>query len=100
MKSACRELDRRLSCGRLLTVETLSTHSSSATADRAPAFPSWREWLLFVIQIVIVAGVEVSDDLLRGKVFARDVAETQANAERVMQFEASHACEHPCHSHP
>jgi hypothetical protein len=90
MKSACRELDRRLSRSGLLTVETLSTNPSSATIDRAPAFPSWQEWLLFIVQIVIVAGVEVSDDLLRGKVFPRDVAETQANAERVVQFEASH----------
>jgi hypothetical protein len=55
------------------------------------SFPTWKEWWLFLIQIVVVTCIEVSDDLLRGLVFPRDIAATQANAVRVMDFEQDHS---------
>jgi hypothetical protein len=55
-----------------------------------PAFPTRNEWLLLLIQVVLVTAIEVSDDLLRGLAFPRDIGTTQVNAVRVMDFEQDH----------
>jgi hypothetical protein len=47
-------------------------------------------WIAFAIQILLVALVEVGDDLLRGRVTAQDPRVGIANALRVEKFEAAH----------
>ena len=55
-----------------------------------PAFPTLKEWCSFLIQVVLVTCIEVSDDLLRGLVFPRSVGPTEAHAVWVMDFEQDH----------
>jgi hypothetical protein len=50
----------------------------------------WRTWLSFLVQIGLVAAVEVSDDLLRGAIAEHDSATGIANADRVVSFETAH----------
>ena len=54
------------------------------------AFPTWPEWRSFLLQALLVAGIELSDDFYRGVISPRPVAFPQANAVHVMDFERSH----------
>jgi len=54
------------------------------------AFPTWREWCSFLLQIVLVVGIELCDDVYHGFISLRATALPQANAVRVMNFEQSH----------
>lgn len=47
-------------------------------------------WFIFAIQILLVASVELGDDLIRGMVTAHDPRVGMANALRVENFEAAH----------
>ncbi|HWE64364.1 MAG TPA: phosphatase PAP2 family protein, partial [Chloroflexota bacterium] len=51
---------------------------------------TWREWRSFILQVCLVVGIELSDDITRGFFFHRPVGPAQENALRVMQFEQSH----------
>jgi len=42
------------------------TRPAILRAAAQPSFPTWKEWGFFLIQIVLVSCIEVSDDLLRG----------------------------------
>jgi membrane-associated phospholipid phosphatase len=47
-------------------------------------------WFAFAIQILLVASVELGDDLIRGMVTAQDPRTGIANALRIEKFEAAH----------
>ena len=47
-------------------------------------------WLSFLLQIALVAGVEVGDDLLRALISPNDPRTAVANAGRIVDFEAAH----------
>jgi hypothetical protein len=53
-------------------------------------WPTRCEWLLFVLQVVLVVMVEVGDDILRGNFWRPNPAESMQNARDVAAFEASH----------
>lgn len=60
-------------------------------ARQSPAsFPTWGEWVSFLLQVCLVVGIEVSDDITRGKFFPRAPGPAQANAEAVARFEQAH----------
>ncbi len=63
---------------------------ATAHGRARPAFPTWPEWGAFLLQIVLVIGIELSDDIYHGFISRRPVALPQANAVHVMRFEQSH----------
>ncbi len=52
--------------------------------------PSWREWRSFVLQLILVVGIELSDDTVRGLMAPRPVGPALVNAVHVMDFEQAH----------
>jgi len=54
------------------------------------AFPTWPEWGSFLLQILLVVGIELCDDIYHGFISPRPIALPQANAVRVVLFEQSH----------
>jgi membrane-associated phospholipid phosphatase len=53
-------------------------------------FPSLREWGAFTLQVGLVVGIELSDDITRGMIAPRAPEPAQANALQVMHFEQEH----------
>lgn len=53
-------------------------------------WPTWREWGLFILQALLIVGIEVSDDMVRGLIAPRPIGPPLANAIRVMDFERAH----------
>ncbi|HEX6510330.1 MAG TPA: phosphatase PAP2 family protein, partial [Chloroflexota bacterium] len=53
-------------------------------------WPSAWQWVLFAMQVVIVAMVEVGDDVIRGNFWRPDTREALGHARDVATFEASH----------
>lgn len=52
--------------------------------------PAWRDWLSFLAQISLVAGVELGDEFARGTIAQHDSYTGLANALRVVDFEDAH----------
>jgi hypothetical protein len=75
-----------------LTLNQPTTTSSTLSSRRLPArrWPTGREWLLFAVQVLLVAMVEVGDDILRGNIWRPDAMEALRNARMVAAFEWSH----------
>lgn len=57
---------------------------------RRRAWPSGKEWLLFALQALLVAMVELGNDILRGNVWRPDAVEALHNARQVAGFEHDH----------
>lgn len=53
-------------------------------------WPSWREWLVFSLQVLLVAMVEIGNDILRGNFLRPDPVRAMRDAQQVAAFEASH----------
>jgi hypothetical protein len=70
----------------LTGTEPFAAHYSQARQ----AFPTWPEWCSFLLQILLVVGIELCDDVYHGFISPRSVAFPQANAVRVMDFEQTH----------
>ncbi|MBV9281727.1 MAG: phosphatase PAP2 family protein [Chloroflexi bacterium] len=75
-----------------LTLNQPKAKRSALSPRRLPArrWPTGREWLLFAVQVLLVAMVEVGDDILRGNIWRPDAMEALANARKVASFEWSH----------
>ena len=58
--------------------------------SRAPRLSAGTAWLSLLLQVALVASVEVGDDLLRGLVAEHDTRTGIDNALRVVRFEADH----------
>src|SRR5438270_10924046 len=69
----------------------VTVREQSTTPDHVrTSFPSRREWLKFTLWLILVVGIELTDDLTRGTFAPRPIGPTQVNANRVVDFERSH----------
>ena len=59
-------------------------------AERRRLWPTSREWLLFATQAILVAMVELGNDIVRGNLWRPDALEALHNARQVARFEAAH----------
>src|SRR5579871_5539139 len=70
-----------------MSVDCLSLSSKkSARLGR----PTGKEWVLFLLQILLVAMVEVGNDIIRGNFWRPNAAEALTNAHQVVAFETTH----------
>lgn len=60
------------------------------TVSRGRVWPDGRQWLLFVLQLLLVASIELGDDLLRGNLLRPNPALALQHAHQLVHLEAAH----------
>ena len=75
-----------------MSVGCITRYSSR---ERRFSHPTAREWLFFLVQIVLVSMIELGNDIIRGNFWRPNAAEALDNAHRVVAFVSNTIQERP-----